>query len=93
MPITFTCECGETISVPDGMEGRIALCTSCRKTQEIPDKPAEEDEPALLAEVGASSRRTSSCSVVQEDSARMVESLISSPTAADDARRVSCTTA
>ncbi|MHC5054182.1 MAG: RDD family protein [Planctomycetota bacterium] len=47
MPITFKCECGEQISVPDGMEGRIALCGSCRKTQRIPDGPPEEDDSSV----------------------------------------------
>ena len=36
MPITFTCECGEEISVPDGMEGKTAVCGRCHKTQRIP---------------------------------------------------------
>ena len=47
MPITFECECGEQISVPDGMEGRIALCATCRKTQRIPGEASGDDASAV----------------------------------------------
>jgi len=44
LPITFTCECGEEISVPDGMEGTIAVCASCRKAQRIPGGPSDDKD-------------------------------------------------
>jgi len=44
LPITFTCECGEEISVLDGMEGKIAVCASCRKAQRIPGGPSDEKD-------------------------------------------------
>ena len=44
MPISFTCECGEEISVPDGMEGKIAVCANCRKAQRIPGDPSDDKD-------------------------------------------------
>jgi uncharacterized RDD family membrane protein YckC len=38
MSITFNCSCGATLTVPDEMAGRTALCPACNKVVPIPVK-------------------------------------------------------
>ena len=48
MPISFTCSCGESLTVERSQEGRQAYCPNCRKSVDIPnssDSQRNEDAP------------------------------------------------
>ena len=44
MQITFPCQCGETLRVPDSYSGRKVFCLRCRKSIPIPDSIGKETE-------------------------------------------------
>lgn len=47
MPITMTCACGKTLSVPDDAAGRRARCPACNAVMQVPGTPPEPPaEPA-----------------------------------------------
>lgn len=45
MPITVTCRCGATATVPDAYAGRTGQCNACKQPIMVPDVPPAQAQP------------------------------------------------
>ncbi len=65
MPIKFACECGKTLTAPDGSEGKRARCSACKRAVTVPSgfrlAAAEEATPVPGGEGGAAGDTCPSC--------------------------------